>query len=395
MKILLVSPFLPYRNVPHAGGKFVHMILEYLSRRHEVDLLCRVFPEEQRHLEEAKRVVRQFHPLYEGLSMSSDVGSLSRRIRSYRRLGREANRIVRQGTYDLVLVEFTEAGMFLNTRGWPLPVLDCHDIITKPWHRRWQSAGGISRIYWRLAYLAFSMAERRTAKRFVVLFTRSHEDAEWARGRIGHRDVRVLPHPAGADMRVYPRQEVPGRLLFLGAMSRQLNVEGAIYFYRRVFPRVRERFPAAHFWIVGGNPTATLRAACDADSSVRVTGFVEDIGEQYASASVFVAPILTGGGIIVKILDAMAAGVPVVTTTYGNEGIRAEAGVDLFVADTPEDFASRVISLLGDDGLRRRVGENGRAFAARNYGKDGILEQFEADLSRIARRAPAGTARGR
>jgi glycosyltransferase involved in cell wall biosynthesis len=100
---------------------------------------------------------------------------------------------------------------------------------------------------------------------------------------------------------------------------------------------------------------------------------------------VFVAPILIGGGIIVKVLDAMAAGVPVVTTTFGNEGIRAETGVDLFVADTPEDFASKVIMLLEEDGLRRRVGENGRAFVAKRFGKDRILEEFEADLVRIAR----------
>jgi glycosyltransferase involved in cell wall biosynthesis len=102
-------------------------------------------------------------------------------------------------------------------------------------------------------------------------------------------------------------------------------------------------------------------------------------------ASVFVAPILVGGGIIVKILDAMAAGVPVVTTTYGNEGIRAEPGNELFVADTPEDFASRVISLLGEDNLRQRVGENGRAFVTKYFGQNRILEEFEADLTRIAR----------
>lgn len=385
MKILLVSPFLPYRNVPHAGGKLIHMIIEHLSRRHDVDLLSRVFREERPSLEGSKRLVRNFYPLYEGPSTPSDTGSMAERIRSYRRLGREANRIVREGNYDLVLVEFTETGMFLRTGGWPPSILDCHDIITKPWYRRWRNADGISRIYRRLAYLAFSTAERRVAKKFRVLFTRSREDADWARQRTGHRDVRVLPHPAGADMRVYPRQEVPGRLLFLGAMRRQVNVDGALYFHRNVFPLVRQRFPEAQFWIAGGNPPDILRALCDRDASVRVTGFVEDLGECYGSASVFVAPILTGGGIIVKILDAMAAGVPIVTTSFGNEGIRAESGADLFVADTPEEFASRVISLLSDEGLRRRIGENGRAFAMRYFAKERILEEFEAELLEIAR----------
>ena len=385
MKILLVSPFLPYRRVPHAGGKTIFLVLEYLTQRHEVDLLARVFPEEQPHVGETKRLVRNFHPLPEGRAASPGTGSVTGKILSYRRLGVEANRIVREGKYDLVLVEYTETGIFLKTRGWPVAVLDCHDIITKIWHRKWQGAAGASRLFWGMIYLALSMGERRAAGKFRVLFTRSRDDAEWARRRVGHRDVRVLPHPAGADLQLSPRQEVPGRLLFLGAMGRKFNVDAALYFYRKVFPLVRARFPEAQFWIVGANPPGTLRDLCAGDASVRVTGFVEDIGEHYRSSSVFVAPILIGGGIIAKILDAMAAGVPVVTTTCGNEGIRAEPGNELLVADTPEDFASRVIALLGEEGLRRRIGENGRAFATRNYGKDRILEDFEGDLLWIAR----------
>ena len=385
MKILLVSPFLPYRNVPHAGGKYVHLLLEYLARRHDVDLLTRVFPEEISKIEETNRLVKNFYPLRERLSASPETGSFLRRMLSYRHLCREANRIVRGGKYDLILVEYTEAGMFLKTRDWPLAILDCHDIITKPWYRKWQGAEGISRLVLRLVYLAMYAGERRTAKKFKVLFTKSQEDADWARKRIGHRDVRVHTIPAGADMQIYPRQEVPGRLLILGAMNRKHNVDAVLYFYHKVFPIVRSHFPAAQFWVVGGNPNEILRDLCVSDPLVRVTGFVEDVGEYYGAASVFVAPILVGGGIIVKILDAMAAGVPVVTTTYGNEGIRAEPGNELFVADTPEDFATRVISLLGEDNLRHRVGENGRAFVTKYFGQNRILEEFEADLIRIAR----------
>ncbi len=388
MKILVISPFLPYRNGPHAGGKFIHMVLQDLARRHDVDLLARVFPEEKPHMEETGRLVGNLFTVQEGAAASPIAGSMWARLLSYRHLGSAARRIVRDGNYDLIIVEYTETGLFLKTRGWPPAILDCHDIMTKPWYRRWQAARGISRALLRLVHLASFVAERRTAEKFTVVFTRSREDADWARKRLGHRDVRVLPHPAGVDMQLFPRKEVPGRLLFLGAMGRPLNVDAAVYFYHKVFPLVRDRFPTAQFWVVGGNPPARLRDLCAGDSSVRVTGFVEDIGECYRSASVFVAPILIGGGIIVKILDAMAGGVPVVTTSHGNEGIRAMPGVDLFVADTAEAFASKVISLLEDDGLRRRIGENGRAFVTKNYAKDRILEQFEADLTAIARPAP-------
>jgi glycosyltransferase involved in cell wall biosynthesis len=272
----------------------------------------------------------------------------------------------------------------MRMQGWPPAVLDCHDIITKPWYRKWQNAQGASRMIWRFVHLVLSTGERRAAIKFRVLLTRSREDAEWAKKWIAHSDIRILPHPAGADIPASSRREVQGRILFLGAMGRQLNVDAALFFYHRVFPFVRERFPEAQFWVVGGNPPRQLIDLCEKDPSLRVTGFVEDIGESYGSAAVFAAPILVGGGIIVKVLDAMAAGVPVVTTTYGNEGIGAVDGEDLLIADSPEDFASEVISLLADETLRRRIGERGKEFVRKHFNRDTLMAKLEAILVETA-----------
>lgn len=387
MKILLVTPFLPYRTVPHAGGKFVYLLLEHLGRRHEIDLVTRVFHGERRYLEETRRMVANLYPSWEDDSASPQAGSLTGKILSYRRLARLAGATVLGGAYDLVLVEHSETGMFMKTRDWPPAILDCHDIIAKPWYRKWQEAeGAVTRSLRKIACLALSAGERRAAKKFRVLLTRSRQDAEWARKWVAHEDIRILPHPAGADLRVSPGKEIPGRILFLGAMGRQLNVDAAMFFYSKVFPSVRARFPEAQFWVVGGNPPAQLVELGGKDPSLRVTGYVEDIGESYASASIFVAPILIGGGIIVKILDAMAAGVPVVTTAYGNEGIEAVDGEDLFIADSPQDFSARVISLLADEDLRRRIGEGGREFVRSRFDRDIVMAKLETILRETAHR---------
>src|SRR5208283_3084824 len=128
----------------------------------------------------------------------------------------------------------------------------------------------------------------------------------------------------------------------------KVNVDAALYFYQKVFPLIRRRVSDAKFVIAGYGPPEELTALQKNDPGVLVTGFVDDIDECYKKAAVFVAPILLGGGIIVKILDALAAGTPVVTTSYGNEGIGAVPGRDLLVADDAEGFAAAVLRILRD-----------------------------------------------
>ena len=134
----------------------------------------------------------------------------------------------------------------------------------------------------------------------------------------------------------------------------------------------------AKFIIAGYGPPDELLSLQKQDPSVIVPGFVDDADEYYKKASVFVAPILVGGGIIVKILDAMAAGTPVVTTSYGNEGIGAEPGRDLLIADTSEAFASMVVKVLMNGKLADQIGENGREYILRNYGKEAAFGKIRS-----------------
>ncbi|MBI5441704.1 MAG: glycosyltransferase [Deltaproteobacteria bacterium] len=393
MRVLVASPFLPYAAVPHAGGKTIYWALEYLSGRHEVDLVSRVFPGERGALDQVRPVVRRLYPVWEAEAATPNAGSLVHRVASYRRLARESARLARQGTYDVVLVEFSELGMVYDPSGGPPPAIDCHDIVTKRYFRSWEQARGPARILRWAAYRAFWAAERRAVRRFPLAFVRSREDARWAERWIGRADVRVIYHPAGAGLVSSGRKEVPGRLVFVGAMDRPFNAAAALFFYREVFPRVRAAFPDSVFRVVGGNPPAELLALAQRDSSLQVTGFVDDLGREYDEASVFVAPILVGGGIIIKVLDALAVGVPVVTTTYGNEGIEAEPGREVFVADTAEAFSAAVEEFLENAALREQMGSRGKRFAEEKFGKEQTLGVLEHGLNELAERSRGRAAR--
>ena len=117
-----------------------------------------------------------------------------------------------------------------------------------------------------------------------------------------------------------------------------------------------------------------------------VTGFVEDTDREYKTAAVFVAPILIGGGIIVKVLDALAAGTPVVTTSFGNEGVGAKPGRDLLVADDPQAFADAVVALLKDEALAERLSGSGREFVRENYSLDAVMKKVEEAYGELTRK---------
>ena len=131
--------------------------------------------------------------------------------------------------------------------------------------------------------------------------------------------------------------------------------------------------------------TSPILIAVKFNCRVSVPGFVDDLDECYKRANVFVAPILVGGGIIVKILDAMAAGTPVVTTTYGNEGIGAVPGRDILIADDPESFADAVVRVLSDRGLEERLSLNGREFVRKHFTFEAAMKKLEAAYEKIVK----------
>lgn len=156
------------------------------------------------------------------------------------------------------------------------------------------------------------------------------------------------------------------RILFVGAMDYHANVDGVIFFAREVWPRVAARLPDAIFTIVGRKPTAEVRALAGGQR-IEVTGTVPDVRPYYGEALIAVAPLRVGGGTRLKILEAMAAGIPVVSTTLGAEGLAAEPGVDYLVADTGDAMAQAILHVALDPARWARMASAGRELVQRRY----------------------------
>jgi glycosyltransferase involved in cell wall biosynthesis len=379
MKILFVSPFLPYPGVAHAGGKLIHYFLSVLVRSHSVVLLSRIFPGEERHLRSLSGMLERVEIVpAEGPIRPGNLVSLLRTVASYRNLCRRAHILLRSERFDLCQVEYTETGVFFPRNPGVPAVLSCHDIIAKPAYRRYVRSHGISRLSTWIGWHVAMAAERLAVGKFRRIFTLSDEDREWAGRLYSAGGFRTLRYPAGIDFKGVPRSPQDRRVLFVGALNRPQNRDGLRFFLREVWPSIRGNFPDAEFCVVGGGMDADLREELAVVPGVIAMGFVPEVEPYYASAAVFVAPILTGGGVIVKILDALSAGVPTVTTPYGNEGIQAREEKEILVADTPGDFAAAVTFLLGDEAARKSIGEAGRHFVQAHFSERAFTETVDA-----------------
>jgi sugar transferase (PEP-CTERM/EpsH1 system associated) len=227
--------------------------------------------------------------------------------------------------------------------------------------------------------------EAKIAKHFHCGLLVSPAEAKLFQKKIPTDRVHAVAN--GVDLEFFspdfsPSNPLPGHnLVFTGAMDYFPNEEGAQWFAKAVFPRIRKVFPDARFVIVGSRPSRSVRELAETIPGVRVTGFVEDVREYIGAADIVVVPLRIARGIQNKVLEGMAMGKAVVTTREGFEGIEASPERDLRVARSASDFAAHVVDLLGHPEKRLEAGRRAREFVERNHSWDGNLAFLETLLS--------------
>jgi glycosyltransferase involved in cell wall biosynthesis len=168
---------------------------------------------------------------------------------------------------------------------------------------------------------------------------------------------------------VTPVQRSPNadHILHIGTMYWPPNIDSVKWFIAEVLPHIRKQRPAVIFDVVGARPPQELLELGKADPRINVTGYVEDPLPYLQRAGVMVVPLRAGGGMRVKILNAMAQALPIVTTTLGCEGLAVEHGKHVLIADTPKDFAQATLRVLEERACADELGRNGRALIDSTY----------------------------
>jgi polysaccharide biosynthesis protein PslH len=187
--------------------------------------------------------------------------------------------------------------------------------------------------------------------------------------------------PIAVDTQVLqPISRQPGSMdiVTLGTLHYPPNADGIRWFAREVFPLVLKRVPTATLTIIGKNPPADFQElAVSQPERFTITGYVPDLVPHLKRAALMVVPVRAGSGMRVRILEAFAHAMPIITTTVGLEGIEAVPGEDVLVADTVDDFAGRVVNLLGDENLQSKLAERGRSLAEKRYDWRVVLKKLD------------------
>jgi len=170
-------------------------------------------------------------------------------------------------------------------------------------------------------------------------------------------------------------KEEPNSLVFSGYFRHYPNVDAMTYFCREILPLVRKTIPDVTLNIVGAHPPPEILQLQKLEG-VKVSGYVQDIRPWLDSSSVYVAPLISGWGARIKLLEAWAMGRPVVSTRRGCLGLEAVDGYNVFLANTPEEFASRVVILLKDSELRSKLGTNARRTVEAKYNWDQVASKY-------------------
>lgn len=234
---------------------------------------------------------------------------------------------------------------------------------------------------------------RRTERKALDVFQRVAVCSEldtrfWPR----HRDrVWVVPNGFNDELLTLlePQNDAP-RVIFVGALAYSPNVEGVLMFAKKAMPLLLERFPALEFWIVGRGPIEEV-LALDNGGNIRVFGDVPDVVEYVRQCSVSIVPVRIGGGTRLKILESLAAGVPVITTTVGVEGIELSPEQHYLLADNPDEFVAQTVRLLENPALGQRQVREGREAIARKYSWRAIREALADQLRQFRLGSAGGT----
>lgn len=393
LRILYLSPWFPYPLDTGSRVRVYHLVLA-LAQHHRVTLLT-LEPQDWAPAETGpigplcERVEIVHHDPFRRSGMSTALRFFSPGpivARPFAAMSRLAECLHLQSPFDIAIAGTVVMSPYVRDLCGVVRVLEEHNSHTRWMHDRYQTAQTpLHRLRCWASWKKSARFESRLFRWFDLVTMVSEPDAATARSLTANGQPPVEVFPNGVDCETFRPglvESQPDTLVFGGSLTYVPNYEGVRFFLERIYPLIRKQCPGVRLRITGSVEGVNLDVL-PLNESVTVTGFVEDVRTEVAGAAVAVVPLRSGGGTRLKVLEAMALGTPVVSTSKGVEGLDVVPDRDLFVADDPAAFAQATVRLLGDPPLRARICRSARNLVERQYDWAQIGGAFAERVARL------------
>ncbi len=398
MRVLVIDEWVP---LPLESGKKIRTfkLLSPLARRHEITYLCYANPAAEREkiarMEDAGfRMVcvppanRFKSPAALALGL---LGNLLRRVplavrKHYSpRFRRALLETLASRSFDVVHCEWTHYAQYLKAASRIPRFLSSHNVESMQWRRLSQlQTNPFRRAAIYLEFVKMRAFERRALGMFDHMAAVSAEDARIMESWFGAHSVEIIPN--GVDLNYYDRGgggDATETIVYCASMDYFANQDAVLHFAKNILPRIHAKRPQARFLVLGRSPPAKIRAL--ANGRIAISGTVDDVRPLLSSAAVSVVPLRVAGGSRLKILESFAAGIPVVSTSIGAEGLGLRNGAELLIADDEAAFAAECVRLLEQPRLREQISRAARSHLNDNCDWRAIAPLVEAAWDRTRR----------
>jgi glycosyltransferase involved in cell wall biosynthesis len=381
MKILHITYEPPTFPGGTGGQTRQYGLLKHLSKNHEIHVICPFINSNQ------KAPLNE--EIFSGISMPPPKTYFTKMLnfilryrhlthpkftRIFEGMGYSMMPIIKReidhGNYDLLNIEHTNAAHWLTSFKFSIPtVIVAHNVKTIMWKRYYENHSGFKRRQFFREYRKFEKYESTYLKYYQCIIAMSDTDRQYLKSLCPEaKRIEVVPN--GVDLDYFSpslNQRVePFSLLFSGTMGHPPNEEAMIFFCHHIFPKVLHRFPNAKLTIVGRAPSPSIEK-WGKQHNIQVTGFVPDTRPYFEKAEVFIVPLLSGSGTRLKILEAMAMGKAIVSTSIGAEGIEYTHEKNIVIANDAEQFAESILTLFQNRDYRKKLEESAKLLVAEKY----------------------------
>lgn len=401
MKILVVTTKSPY---PLYEGRALrtYNLIKQTAREHEVHLLSFVqTPEEVegiKHMVDVCASVKSV-PLYMG-GTGALVWDVLRELVSFSPLmavkyrTAEMRRCIATALsaqqFDVVHLDMLHLADYISeVHGLPVVLVE-HNVESVLLHRRIEAESSFfKRLYFRYQLKKLERYEAWACRQADHVVSVSANDAQQLMMMTGHRRVTTVPNGVDSEFFKPSTSGTSARhAVFVGGLTWFPNLDAVEYFAREILPLIVREVPDFVLTVVGKNPAQGLDPVLTSNPAIKLTGLVEDVRPYIEEAAVYVVPLRVGGGTRLKILDALASGKPLVSTSVGREGLDLVDGCDILVADDARGFANAVVGVLKDAVGAAELSSNGRKAVQERYEWTVIAKSLLSVYDACARRLP-------